>query len=84
MSLDKSLKTKGALERHRNVLTRTERIEKLKEEGHWSEDDAVFGLPKIVHRKSVAGAKDKKETKAEEGAEGIESEAPKEGEAPKT
>ena len=84
MSLDKSLKTKGALERHRNVLTRAERIDKLKEEGRWSDDDPVFGLPKIVHRKSTAGAKEKKAAKTEEGAEGTAGETPKEGEAAKS
>ena len=31
MSIDRSLKVKGALTRHRNVLTRAERIEKLKD-----------------------------------------------------
>ncbi len=85
MSLDKSLKTKGALERHRNVLTRAERIDKLKEEGRWSDDDSVFGLPKIVHRKAAAGAKEKKVAKTEEeGAEGAEGATPKEGEAAKS
>ena len=33
MSLDRSLKTANALVRHRNVLTRGERLEKLKETG---------------------------------------------------
>ena len=51
MSLDKSLKSHGALVRHRNVLTRAERIEKLKDAGKWKEGDTVFGLPKVVHRK---------------------------------
>ena len=32
MSIDRSLKIKGALTRHRNVLSRAERLEKLKEE----------------------------------------------------
>ncbi|MFQ5490607.1 MAG: small basic protein [Phycisphaerae bacterium] len=81
MSLDKSLKSKGALERHRNVLTRAERIENLKEEGRWSEEHPVFGLPKIAHRKTKAGAKEKKEAQPEEAAEG---EAPKEADAGKS
>ena len=67
MSMDKSLKTKGALERHRNVLSRAERIEKLKEEDRWTDASSPFNLPKIVHRKSVAGAKEKKEVKEEDG-----------------
>ncbi len=60
MSLDKSLKTKGALERHRNVLTRAERIAKLTEEGRWTEESSPIGLPKVAHRKTSAGAKEKK------------------------
>lgn len=57
MSIDRSLKIKGALERHRNVLTRAERIDKLIEEERWSEGDPLTGLPKISHRKSHAGKK---------------------------
>ncbi len=59
MSIDRSLKIKGALKRHRNVLTRAERIEQLKEEERWSEDDSLLGLPKVVHRKSHVGRKEK-------------------------
>ncbi len=57
MSLDSSLKIKGALRRHRNVLSRAERIELLKEEDRWTEGDAVIGLPKVAHRKSHSGKK---------------------------
>ena len=69
MSLDKSLKSKSALARHRNVLTRAERIEKLKEQDVWTEGTDPFALPKIVHRKSTAGAKDKSAAKKTEEAE---------------
>ncbi len=65
MSIDRSLKVKGALSRHRNVLSRAERIEKLKDEEKWAEGESVFGLPKIAHRKSHAG---RKSAKAEEKA----------------
>jgi len=67
MSIDPSLKIKGALSRHRNVLTRAERIEQLKEEDRWSEEDSLLGLPKVAHRKSHAGRKEapEKETAAE-------------------
>ena len=51
MSLDRSLKAANALVRHRNVLTRAERLEKLKEEEKWNESKSVFGLPKVAHRK---------------------------------
>ena len=60
MSIDKSLKSKGLLARHRNVLTRAERVEYLKEAGDWSDDASPFGLPKVVHRKANVGKKEKK------------------------
>ena len=71
MSVDPSLKIKGALTRHRNVLTRAERIEQLKDEERWSEGDSLLGLPKVAHRKSHAGRKEavEKETEAVAGAE---------------
>ena len=67
MSIDRSLKIKGALTRHRNVLKRAERIEALKEEERWNEEDSLLGLPKVAHRKSHAGRKEAKEKVAEEG-----------------
>ena len=80
MSIDHSLKIKGALSRHRNVLKRAERIEQLKEEERWSEGDALLGLPKVAHRKSHAGRKEKaaaaKEAAAKEAAAGVEAETP--------
>lgn len=73
MSIDRSLKIKGALTRHRNVLSRVERIEKLKEEEKWQQGESVFGLPKVAHRKSHAGRKEKAAPK--EAAVGAEGEA---------
>jgi small basic protein (TIGR04137 family) len=70
MSIDRSLKIKGALERHRNVLSRAERIEKLKEEERWDEEQSLFGLPKVAHRKSHAGRKAAKEEVAPTEVEG--------------
>jgi len=78
MSIDRSLKIKGALKRHRNVLTRAERIEKLKDEEKWSEEDSLLGLPKVAHRKSHAGRKEKAALAKEAGPEaeaGVEAEA---------
>jgi small basic protein (TIGR04137 family) len=69
MSIDRSLKIKGALSRHRNVLTRAERIEQLKEEDRWSEEDSLFGLPKVAHRKSHAGRKSAEAPAKETAAE---------------
>ena len=75
MSIDRSLKIKGALSRHRNVLTRAERVEQLKEEERWDENESVLGLPKVAHRKSHAGRKSAtQEAKAEETTEEIKTE----------
>ncbi len=76
MSRDKSLKSASALTRHRNVLSRMERIEKLKEEERWSADSAPFGLPKVAHRKVAVGGKDKKAAKTEEGKDGAAAATP--------
>lgn len=71
MSLDRSLKSRSALSRHRNVLTRAERLERLADEDRWEESQSVFGLPKVAHRKIAAGHKGKKE-KVEAAPEGAE------------
>lgn len=56
MSLDSSLKTKGNLASHRNVLTRAERIEKLKATtGFDPKEKPVIGLPKTANRKAAVG-----------------------------
>lgn len=78
MSLDKSLKSRDTLMRHRNVLTRAERIEHLKETGRWTEDSKAIGLPKVVHRKAAVGKKEKAEKQVE--AEASEETATKEEE----
>ena len=69
MSMDRSLRSKSMLERHRNVLTRAERVVILKETGLWSEGGKITGLPKVAHRKAAVGKKDKAEKKPE-GVEG--------------
>jgi small basic protein (TIGR04137 family) len=68
MSTDKSLKSKGALTRHRNVLGRDERIEILKEAGKWEEGKSVFALPKVRALRARRRGKAKATPKA--GAEG--------------
>ena len=67
MSLDKSLKSQNSLVRHRNVLSRAERLEKLEDEQRWSEGESVMGLAKVVHRKAALAKKEK--AKVEEAAE---------------
>lgn len=68
MSLDRSLKSKSTLARHRNVLTRAERVERLKEIGKWSDDMTALGLPKVSHRKASVGKKSKGKKEEGEGA----------------
>jgi small basic protein (TIGR04137 family) len=68
MTLHKSLKTSGALKRARNVLTRAERLRVLEDDGRWSEETSVFGLPKV--RSYVIRRRHKTEKKEEAAAEG--------------
>ena len=77
MSIHKSLKLKNTLVRQRSVLTRWERIEKLKEQERWSEGDSVLGLPKVRTKFKVRSRKQAKRDDAlaeqaapEEGGEG--------------
>ncbi len=70
MSIDPSLKTAGNLSRHRNVLTRTERIAKLAGLGQFdSQESDPIGLPKVGNRKVVAAGKTKKKKAADEEEE---------------
>ena len=69
MPIDKSLKVKSGAIQNRNVLTRAERIEKLKEQERWQEGGSILGLPKVRVVK-LALKKKKKAAKAEEGAAG--------------
>jgi small basic protein (TIGR04137 family) len=62
MSLDRSLKGSNALIRHRNVLTRPERLAQLAEEEKWNDSKSVFGLPKVAHRKMTLAKAEKTET----------------------
>jgi|SRR5262245_12677578 len=78
MTIDKSLRVKAGAISNRNVLTRAERIAKLKETERWREGDSVLGLAKVRVLK-LALKKKKKAAKAEEGAEGAEGAAPAAG-----
>jgi len=79
MSTDKSLKSRDALQRHRNVLTRGERIDRLRQDERWEEGRSAFGLPKVrtirARRRAKAKAKTEEEAAA---AEGAPAEAPEE------
>ena len=68
MSLHSSLKVKsGALRRHRNVLTRAERVEFLTSKDEFEiGNDSPMGLIKVANRKVAT----KKKPAKEEGEEG--------------
>ncbi len=66
MTIDKSLKVKSGSIRNRNVLTRAERIAKLKEIDRWQEGDSALGMPKV--RVQKISLKKKKKVKKEEEA----------------
>jgi len=62
MTMDKSLKVHRGLVRSRSVLTRGERIERLKASERWKEGDCPLGLPKVrVYKISMKKKKKKKE-----------------------
>lgn len=70
MSLDRSLRQKNALIRHRNVLSRDERVVVLREQEKWEENHSMFGLPKVAHRKVATKKAPKAAAEAVPGAEG--------------
>ncbi len=47
MTMDQSLKVKAGAIRTRNVLTRAERIARLKELDRFDEEKSVVGMPKV-------------------------------------
>ena len=53
MSIHGSYNSQGGFAKHRNVLSRAERIERLKVDGKWTAKDAkgiqssIFNLPKV-------------------------------------
>lgn len=60
MSIDRSLRIQSSLTRHRNVLTRAERVLLLMDRRDWDRSKGVLGLPKVAHRKAKAGKKKEK------------------------
>jgi small basic protein (TIGR04137 family) len=60
MTIDKSLKVRRGMVKSRSVLTRAERIVKLREQDRWQEGDSPLGLPKVrVYKLSVKKKKKK-------------------------
>lgn len=70
MTIDKSLKIRRGATSSRSVLTRAERLEKLKETDRWVEGQSPVGLPKVRVRKLSMKKKKKKAAGDEEGAAG--------------
>jgi small basic protein (TIGR04137 family) len=70
MTMDKSLRLRAGLTRARSVLSRAERIERLKSADRWKEGDDPLGLPKVRVFKLGLKKKKKKAKEEEEGAEG--------------
>ncbi len=70
MTMDKSLRTRQGLVRSRSVLTRGERIERLKAADRWEEGDSPFGLAKVRVYKLAMKKRKKKKKEEEEGGEG--------------
>ncbi|MBI2824119.1 MAG: small basic protein [Planctomycetia bacterium] len=79
MTMDKSLRFQVGLVRARSVLTRGERIAKLKETDRWADGRSPLGLPKV--RVQKLAMKKKKKAK-EEAAEGETAAAGAPGAAP--
>jgi small basic protein (TIGR04137 family) len=79
MTMDKSLRIRAGSTSSRNVLTRAERIEKLKEGDRYADGTtSPYGLPKVrVMKLSMK----KKKKKKEEGEEGAAAAAPAAGAA---
>jgi small basic protein (TIGR04137 family) len=78
MTMDKSLQIRLGLARARSVLSRDERIQRLKSADRWKEGDSPFGLAKVRVYK-LAMKKKKKKKEEEEGAEGAAAAAPAAG-----
>jgi small basic protein (TIGR04137 family) len=67
MTIDKTLKVARGMARSRSVLTRAERLTRLKEVDRWTEGDNPVGLPKVrVYKLSMK--KKKKEKKEDDAA----------------
>ena len=76
MTMDKSLKVRKGSSSARGVLTRAERIAKLKELEAWKDGRSPIGLPKVRVQKM---AMKKKKPPTEEGAEGAAAAKPAAG-----
>jgi len=76
MTIDKSLKVRRGAAGNRSVLSRAERLERLKETDRWQEGQSPLGLPKVRVRKLSMKKKKKKTKEEEEAAAGAGAAAP--------
>jgi len=81
VSVHPSLKVNKVGTKHRNVLKRYERLEKLEEEERWQADSSVYGLPKVKSQKMKVKKEAKSEEEGDKPAEGAAA-APASGAAP--
>lgn len=68
MTMDKSLRVRAGLARARSVLSRAERLERLKASDRWKDGDKPIGLAKVRVYKLALKKKKKKAKEDEEGA----------------
>lgn len=59
MSIHPSLKIASGTAKHKNVLTKKERMQRLQDSGHWTEESTLYSMRKVGNRKLV-GKKKKK------------------------
>lgn len=84
MTMDKSLRVRKGSSSDRGVLSRAERIAKLKEQERWTEGRSPLGLPKVrVQKMTMKKKKKAKEEGAEGGAAGAAAAKPAAGAAKK-
>jgi small basic protein (TIGR04137 family) len=74
VSIDPSLKVKSGQLANRSVLTRAERLERLKTVRKWADGDPVFGLPKVRTVFKQKGKKKAEKPKADAAAAGTPAE----------
>ena len=65
MTMDQSLRVQAGAIRSRNVLTRAERVARLKQLDRFNEEDDIIGMPKVRVQK-VSLKKKKKVKKADD------------------
>jgi small basic protein (TIGR04137 family) len=76
MTMDKSLRVRKGSSSARGVLSRGERIIKLKEQERWEDGRSPLGLPKV---RVIKTAMKKKKVKKEEGDAAAAGKAPAAG-----